>query len=161
MTSDRYFSHNTRLERLELVLVDGLHTAEQAYRDVENALSRLAPGGAIVMHDCNPNSESQARASNPGSYAFHWTGSVFRAVVALRQREDVDVAVGDFDFGVAVVLPRTRSSALPRPPLGQHEVWNMTYEDFAMRRREILNLMDFEELVGWIGQAKTVGRNTM
>lgn len=148
MTSDVYFKTMTNEgSHFDIVLVDGLHTGEQALRDVENTLERLNPGGFIVMHDCNPNSFSQAQKLRNG--AFHWTGDVFRAVVALRQREDLDVAVGDFDYGVAVVMQRPRRVPL-FPPLQSHEVWNMSYADFALRREELLNLMTWEDMVRWI-----------
>ena len=153
MTSDAYFSSRVNGEKFDLVLVDGLHTGQQALRDVENTLNVLEPGGFIVMHDCNPNSASQASPQRLG--AFHWTGDVFRAVVALRQRADLDVAVGDFDFGVAVLRrrPRRAPAQAPalHPPLKSHEVWNMSYADFALRREELLNLMTWWVMLQWIG----------
>lgn len=151
ITSDNYF-RTTPTAPIELALVDGLRTGEQALRDVEHILARLVQGGAIVMHDCNPNSRSQAAVSPHGLefYPHYWTGDVFRAVAALRQREDIDVAVGDFDFGVGIVLPRPRTTAAPLPQLTPDDVWNMTYEDFATRRQELLQLMSWDALERWI-----------
>lgn len=63
MTSDAYFSslaaynqaHNIpNNTSFDLIFVDGLHSAEQSYRDVINALTFVRPGGIIMMHDCNP-----------------------------------------------------------------------------------------------------------
>ena len=60
-TSDAFFAELSRDELFDVVLVDGLHHADQVFRDVQNALLHLADGGAIVMHDCNPQSEAAQR----------------------------------------------------------------------------------------------------
>jgi SAM-dependent methyltransferase len=67
MTSDAYFAsvldHN-RVHNLpnntsfDLIFVDGMHSAEQVYRDVQHALALIRPGGIILMHDCNPRQKS-------------------------------------------------------------------------------------------------------
>src|SRR5688572_12607585 len=73
---------------VDVALIDGLHTYEQALRDVENTLRYLRDDGVIVMHDCNPASESIGLAV--GSYAdfrkkhrlrFTWSGDVWKAIV--------------------------------------------------------------------------------
>ena len=56
VTSDEFFARRApRLAPFGVVFVDGLHTHEQAYRDVVNALAHLDDGGAVVVHDCSPN----------------------------------------------------------------------------------------------------------
>lgn len=47
MTSDEYFANNT--EMFDLIFVDGLHEANQVFRDVHNALDILKPGKQIVL----------------------------------------------------------------------------------------------------------------
>ena len=47
--------------RYDLVFVDGLHIADQVERDIVNSLAALAPGGMVVLHDCNPKSRKAAR----------------------------------------------------------------------------------------------------
>jgi SAM-dependent methyltransferase len=44
----------------DVVFVDGLHEANQAYRDVMHAWHALRPGGTILMHDVNPPHEYMA-----------------------------------------------------------------------------------------------------
>lgn len=61
MTSDRFFEKRRPMlekEAIDIALVDGFHEYHQSLRDVENCLKYLSPGGAIVMHDCNPQSEA-------------------------------------------------------------------------------------------------------
>ena len=72
VTSDAFFAslkqaspdggggNGTTSERFDAVFVDGLHEANQAYRDVMNAWHALRPGGTILMHDVNPPHEYMA-----------------------------------------------------------------------------------------------------
>jgi len=67
MTSDAYFSsileHN-RVNNIpnntsfDIIFVDGLHSADQSYRDVLHSLALIRPGGIVMMHDCNPRQNS-------------------------------------------------------------------------------------------------------
>lgn len=51
-TSDDFFQQNQ--EEFDLVSVDGLHPADQVEKDISSALACLAPGGAVVIHNCFP-----------------------------------------------------------------------------------------------------------
>jgi SAM-dependent methyltransferase len=85
MPSDDFFRDLGDQEGFDVVFVDGLHLYEQALRDAENALARLAPGGVVLMHDCNPTAAAVADR-NP-EVAFEnghraWCGDVWKAIVA-------------------------------------------------------------------------------
>jgi SAM-dependent methyltransferase len=103
---------------IDIALVDGLHTYEQALRDVENCLRYLAPGGLIVMHDCLPASAVEAAPSLEAARAMPgfknaWTGDVYKAVVHLRAfRPDLFVAVLDCDHGIGLVQKGNPDSVL-------------------------------------------------
>ena len=96
MTSDEFFAVNQ--QSFDLVFIDGLHLREQVLRDVENALRVLSPHGCIVIHDCLPT-ERQQQLREPAGGGEPWTGDVWKAVVELRQRPDLDIAVLDADWG--------------------------------------------------------------
>lgn len=51
LPSDKAFESKEIPHNLDFVYVDGLHTAEQAYRDVINALNHVKAGGAVGGHD--------------------------------------------------------------------------------------------------------------
>ena len=58
-TSDAFFENETAFlerRRVDVALIDGLHTYEQVVRDVENTLRYLRDDGVIFLHDCNPRS---------------------------------------------------------------------------------------------------------
>ena len=108
-TSDAFFErHGDRLAPFDVVFVDGLHTYEQSYRDVLNALAVLRPDGVVLVHDCNPQTAaaaapSLAEAARTDGFAGDWNGDVYRAIVRLRTDPELDVSVLDADQGVAVV----------------------------------------------------------
>lgn len=93
MTSDEFFAQNT--EKFDLIFIDGSHHHDQVKTDVENSLFCLNLGGLIVMHDCNPPTrEFEAQTA---------CGTAWRAFAHLRQRDDINMIVGDFDLGVGLV----------------------------------------------------------
>jgi SAM-dependent methyltransferase len=152
MTSDAYFAANrtrppTERERFDLVLIDGLHEYAQVLRDVDNALECLLPGGTLVLHDCMPFEERQQRVPRPQPMGF-WTGDVWKAVLLLRTRPAIDLAVGRFDWGVGVVRPRP--NARPFVGLaGSPAQW--TWQHYLEVRDAGLNVMGFDALREWIG----------
>ena len=100
-TSDEFFAeHPTRLN-LSVVLIDGLHHADQVMRDVLNSLYHLSNLGTIVLHDCNPPDEaSQIVPRQQG----HWNGDCWKVIVQLRAtRPDLKVYTIDADEGLGVV----------------------------------------------------------
>jgi hypothetical protein len=143
-TSDQFFGRaEVRSLRLDCVLVDGLHTADQAYRDVQHALELLTPSGLIVMHDCNPQTETAALPSRDDArarpdYNKIWNGNVWQAVVRLRTRSDVRVRVLDADHGLGLVTHGQPDDVLA---LSLAEIEQLTYAEFAADRRHLLNLV--------------------
>lgn len=158
-TSDDFFSSQGEMlatNRPQLVLIDGLHTYEQALRDVINSLSFLDRNGIIVMHDCNPLTE---QAGLPASSIDHikktlseyrgvWNGDVWKAIVHLRSMHtDLEVFVLDCDHGIGVVR---RGTAGKKLSFAEDEIRNLTYRDLEKNREEFLNLKPaafFEEFV--------------
>ncbi len=85
MTSDAFFAQNT--QKFDAIFIDGDHNHKQVYKDAENALSILKPGGTLFMHDCNP--------AHIGLEIPTKCGTAWRAFIWLRQR------AGFFPLGVA------------------------------------------------------------
>jgi hypothetical protein len=146
MTSDAFFARNH--SRFDLVMIDGLHEAQQVLRDVDNALAVLNRGGAIVLHDCNPVSEEAQRVPAEKRHGT-WNGDVWKAVVLLRGRPEIDLAVGDFDYGCGVLLPRPNTRLLD----AGHTLQTLTYADLEHNRREWLRLLDSDRIVEFIDAA--------
>jgi hypothetical protein len=80
----------------------------------------------------------------PEPHAF-WTGDVWKAVFDLRTRPDLDVAVGRFDWGVAVLRARPNNRPFSLPP--KVSDWPL----YLAHCKEGLNLMGYDELMRWAG----------
>jgi len=53
-TSDEFFTHYN--DSIDLAFIDGDHRCSAVTKDIRNVLSRLSPGGFVLLHDWNPNS---------------------------------------------------------------------------------------------------------
>jgi hypothetical protein len=143
MTSDVFFEQNK--EMFDLVFIDGLHEHKQVIKDVENSLQVLNAGGLIVLHDCNPTKEVFQLYPWPKGERC-WNGTTWKAAVELRTRPDVDLAVGKFDYGTAVLVPRPNTKQLTISVAPE----DLTWQDLETSREEFLRLMTKDELLNWL-----------
>lgn len=150
LTSDQFFhseAPRALQDGVDVVFIDGLHTFDQAYRDCVNALRYLAPEGLLLVHDCLPISEAEARVAasydealllNGPNWKSDWTGDVWKAIVTLRARHpDLDTRVLDCDHGVAVAYRGPNQAALS---LSDEQIHAMTYADLAADPARLLGL---------------------
>ena len=155
ITSDEFFRTTPETQTYDIIFVDGLHEAEQAQRDVDNALTRLNPGGVVVMHDCTPRNREEQMVPNPGGQKA-WTGDVWRAFVGLRRRPDLEMYVVDTNNGIGIVRPGAQV------PLGI-DATTVSYDEFAVDKEAWLNLktvrsflLHEKQCIGetWVAQQK-------
>ena len=145
MTSDDFFYSDNDMV-FDIIFIDGLHTAEQAYSDVKNSLRIINRGGVIIMHDCLPTSEAMQRHSDtyPGGV---WTGDVWKAFVKLRSELPYLMYTIDTDFGCGIIDTKYQPnfgdtqyseyiSKLNLPKTMKH----MTYDQFVTNRNEWMNV---------------------
>ena len=149
-TSDDFFSEeSTLLKRfpLDLLFIDGLHTYEQTMKDVTNALKYIKDDGVIVLHDCNPESETigypaesleAADKLNLPDWQGIWSGDVWKTIVHLKStRDDISIFVLDTDCGLGIVTKR-KSSKLTTFP--ERDLPSLSYKDLDLNRQVILDL---------------------
>ena len=153
LTSDAFFErrsdHLRDLGRTDVVFIDGLHTYEQTWKDVANALEHLSPNGVILMHDCSPGSAAQATPAESRGHAAEmdaapraqcWSGDVWKTIVRLRsERNDLCVSVVDCDHGIGVVTWGSPEATLN---LSVDAVARMAYSDLETDRVRLLNLKE-------------------
>jgi|TARA_Y100000310_G_C20556716_1_gene750935 hypothetical protein len=137
MTSNEFFNlikgHNIKYD---IVFIDGLHEYSQVKKDIENSLNHLQSYGYIVLHDCNPVSY-ESQLSNRQTIA--WNGDVWKAFVEFKQNNpNFESGVVDTDFGVGWI--KNKNSKLNPTPL-----INMDYNHFDTNRKELLNLINWDE----------------
>ncbi|MDB4962781.1 MAG: hypothetical protein JWP01_2780 [Myxococcales bacterium] len=140
VTSDEFFRQRpASAPGYDLVFIDGLHLAAQVEKDVENSLAALAPGGAIVLHDCNPLTADAQTDDYDGKK--HWNGTVWKAWAKLRAtRTDLQMCVVDIDEGCGVIERGTQAVY----PLPSTTFEDLTYDLLASSRRELLNLISVD-----------------
>ena len=143
MTSDEFFGQNT--DTFDIIFIDGLHEADQAYKDAIHALAILNKGGTIVMHDCSPPTRASQVAFFPGKDIV-WCGDVWRAWMKLRQRDDLFMEVVNTDYGVGIIRRKKDEPYPVKPqPAG---VEDMTYSEFNADRAYLLNLVPSNCILG-------------
>ena len=117
MTSDQFFEQKApalfEKIKIDVVFIDGLHTHDQAYQDVQNVLPYLNEQGVILLHDCNPPTASAAFPApsfqdairmNLPNWTGLWCGDVWKSIVQLRSTfTDLNVFVLNCDFGIGVI----------------------------------------------------------
>jgi hypothetical protein len=125
-TSDEFFSELPGVIDYDLIFIDGLHTFEQAYRDLCNAILHSHPRTAIIVDDTLPADvystlrdpeQCQAfREAAGGNGSVAWHGDTFKVIFALH-----DFHLGlDYRTIVGSGNPQTliwRSNAGRRTPL--------------------------------------------
>jgi len=90
--SDRFFDANMRLE-FDIVYLDGLHTFEQTYRDLQNVIKYLHSKSILMIDDTVPSDEFSSHPVQNESYLLRkksgkddngsWHGDVYKLVRAL------------------------------------------------------------------------------
>ena len=153
--SDDFFKklENSELDlpkdyKWDIIFIDGLHLADQSFRDFQNSLNHLSENGFIVFHDANPPSIYYARED----YHDHstiatglWNGTVWKAIQKIRTDYDLDLVTVDTDWGVAVIKNKPNFSILSKNTNPFYE-----YNTFDKHRKQILNLISVDEFKQWL-----------
>lgn len=102
-----------RALRYDIVLVDSFHLYDISYRDLSDALSLIADGGTIVVHDCLPPSEDLV---TPEPVPGAWCGASFVAFIDFVQTvRAIDYVTVDTDYGCGLIRKsHVEQPALPR-----------------------------------------------
>lgn len=126
----------------DVIFIDGLHLAEQAERDIENALKHLAADGFVVLHDCNPPTEWHARENHTFDLTparVMWNGTTWKALFRRRLDPAISVLCVDSDFGVGIIM---KNRLLP-PLMGNHNPY-YEFRIFDATRKQSIGLMTWE-----------------
>jgi len=148
--SDDFFNEEKNLLKkypLDVVFLDGLHTYGQTLKDVENALDYLNNGGVVILHDCNPETETiaypagslnDAKEMNLPGWTGVWSGDVWKTIAHIRTtRADVTAFVLDTDCGLGIVVKKP-SAVLDL--FDKKDIPGLSYQDLEKNREKILNL---------------------
>ena len=136
-TSDEFFNDNKK--KFDLIFIDGLHTYNQVKKDILNSLNCLKDGGVILVHDCMPDCLSKQAVPR---YRMIWNGDVWKAIVDLRQRPDLEIFTCQIDQGIGVIKKEKNSSILKI----QKPTIKLKFKDYYLNYKKFLRVISLEEL---------------
>ena len=136
-TSDKFFKTNKDL--FDIIFIDGLHHYEQVIKDINNAIDILNDNGHILVHDCLPRTIAHQAIPR---YRGSWNGDVWKAIVELRTRKNLEVFTCEIDFGVGIIQKRKNSKLLE---LKINNFKNLKFRDYFHRHKEFMNVISYNE----------------
>lgn len=137
-TSDNFFKDNSK--KFDIIFIDGLHYYQQVIKDINHSLKILNNDGFILVHDCLPNSLAQQAVPR---YRGYWNGDVWKAIVELRTKENLDIFTSQIDFGIAVIRKRTNSIILK---LGNDVIFEkLNFKDYYYNHMNFMNIKSYDE----------------
>ena len=109
------------------------------------------------MHDLNPRDKLRQIVPMLPEVSAVWNGDSWRAAVAMRLMDHLEIVVADFDHGVGIARRRPNLHRLPMDlevRLIDNPVDALTYEDLDTNRDKLLRLMSFSEVRAWLDEVE-------
>jgi len=135
-TSDDFFKENN--SNFDIVFIDGLHIYEQAKRDILNSINFLEKDGIILVHDCMPDSLGKQAVPR---YKMQWNGDVWKAIVDLRQMENLDIYTCEMDQGIGIITKKKNTSIL----ILDKPINKLTFKDYFNNYEEYMRVISLEK----------------
>jgi hypothetical protein len=135
-TSDNFFTQNK--ETFDIIFIDGLHHYEQVIKDVNNSLNILRDNGYILIHDCLPRRISHQAIPR---YRGSWNGDVWKAIVELRTKNDLEVNTCEIDFGVGIIKKKFHSNPLK---IQIDNFKKLKFSDYYHNNKAYMNIISYE-----------------
>ena len=135
-TSDDFFKENK--SSFDIVFIDGLHTYEQVKRDILNSVNFLLDEGIILVHDCMPDSLGKQAVPR---YKMQWNGNVWKAIVDLRQQENLEIYTCEIDQGIGVISKKKNTSILKL----DKPINKLKFKDYFNNYKEYMRVISLEE----------------
>ena len=135
-TSDVFFKDNK--DKFDIVFIDGLHTYDQVKKDILNSVNCLNENGIILVHDCMPDSLGKQAVPR---YKMQWNGDVWKAIVDLRQKEDLDIYTCEMDQGIGIITKKKNSSLL----ILDKPIHKIKFKDYFYNYKEYMRVISLTE----------------
>jgi hypothetical protein len=126
----------------DIVFLDPWHTYDDSLRLLQLGYAMVAPGGYLVVHDCNPD-QYEFTATLPESCAVCWCGDTWRAFVDFTANLPADTEwwILASDLGVGVI------QAAEPPPRARRERRTRRTSSFAPL---VPSNLDVDEKWAWL-----------
>ncbi len=155
-TSDDFFRKRENLlnrkKKVDVVLIDGLHTFQASLKDVLNSLKHINSKGIIIMHDCLPPHKAAALQTNQfpneeqkkiDGWTGEWCGDVWKSIIYLRRNlyKLLDVSVINTDYGLGVIRIKNKIDRnLKIDEESFNRINKITYEELLENVESMLGL---------------------
>jgi hypothetical protein len=139
--SDKFFGDTDK--KWDIILVDGDHAYDQAFRDIQNSYKHLNDGGVIIVHDALSRIND-----NPKSGAYYlgiWkiTSELNLGLKKIDGCEQFRIQTLNMDRG-CVILDKFNDHAQKFPPWGEKVI---TWRDYVANRGTFLRLTSVERFL--------------
>ena len=135
-TSDNFFKNNKN--KFDIVFIDGLHTYKQVKNDILNSIDCLNSDGIILVHDCMPDSLGKQAVPR---YKMQWNGDVWKAIVDLRQLDNLEIYTCEIDQGIGIITKKTNSSKL----IINKPINEIKFKDYFYNYKEYMRVITLDE----------------
>ena len=136
-TSDNFFKTNK--DKFDIIFIDGLHHYEQVIKDIYNSLDILNNNGHILVHDCLPRTIAHQAIPR---YRGSWNGDVWKSIVELRTKNNLEVFTCEIDFGVGIIRKKNNLKPIK---IEIDDFKKLKFKDYYNRNMEFMNIIPYEE----------------
>jgi len=138
-TSDNFFINNK--DKFDIIFIDGLHHYEQVIKDVYNSLDTLNDNGHILIHDCLPRTIAHQAIPR---YRGSWNGDVWKSIVELRTKSNLEVFTCEIDFGVGVIRKKNNTNPLD---IKINDFKKLKFKDYYHNNKEFMNVISYDQIL--------------
>ncbi len=139
-TSDEFFLENN--EKFDIVFIDGLHIYSQVKKDILNSVQCLKPNGIVLVHDCMPDSVGKQAVPR---YKMQWNGDVWKAIVDLRQKNNLEIYTCEIDQGIGIITNKKNSSVL-KLDIPINKIKFKDYYNNYKKYMRVISINEFKEI---------------
>lgn len=144
MTSDEYFNNLSVDDKFDVIFIDGLHTAEQCYIDINNAIKHLSDNGYILCHDMHPLNKWLIRKIENWTFSDGcWNGDVYKAFIKFR-KEHLDYkccTLYNCDWGIGIITKGQGTD------FECDNIDDISYEEYYNKKEYLMNFVDVEDFL--------------
>jgi len=135
-SSNNFFIKNKNT--FDIIFIDGLHHYNQVLTDINNSLNILNNNGFILVHDCLPRTLAQQAVPR---YRGSWQGDVWKAIVELRTKENLDIITCKIDFGVAIIRKKINQNLLK---IDCVDFSKLKFKDYYYNHNKLMNIISYK-----------------
>ena len=136
-SSNNFFIKNK--DTFDIIFIDGLHHYHQVLKDINNSLNILNNNGFILVHDCLPRTLAQQAVPR---YRGSWQGDVWKAIVELRTKSNLDIITCKIDFGVAIIRKKKNQNPLKIDCVNFSK---LKFKNYYYNHEKLMNIVDYKK----------------